>query len=112
MSDYTPVTTKTKVFRGDYLKYHDEWDKCISCGVLVKKVIDPIRPLTESYYVLKNINNGKTWKVKCNRYNFFKKNHATKYKESDISGLFATSELLQSVLKEEINSNIIKEETS
>jgi hypothetical protein len=99
--DYIPVTKDVRVFRGDYLKYHDEWNKCIGCGVLVKKVIDPIRPLTNSYYLLKNINTRKCWKVKCNRYDFFKKNHVTKYKESDISGLFATSELLQSVLRTE-----------
>ncbi len=97
MTEYIPVTCETKVFRGDYLKYFDEFEKCIGCGVLVRKVIDPIRPLTSSYYLMKDINTKKVWKVKCNRYKFFKKDHTSPYKTSDISELFFTEDILKDI---------------
>ena len=96
---YVPVNCDTKVFRGDYIKYYDEWDKCIGCGVLVKKVIDSAKPLTNSVYIMKDLNTKKVWRVKCNRYKFFKKDHTTGY-QSDISDLFETNLLLQSIKNE------------
>lgn len=76
--DYKILGKNDKIFSGDYLKYYDEYDECKGCGVYVKKVIDSYKPLTNSYYLLKNMNTGKYWKVKCCRYTFMYKPHKTK----------------------------------
>lgn len=95
MAEYTLITNNIKIFKGDFIKYTNEWGENIGYGVLVKKVIDPIKPLTESFYILKNINTNKYWKVKCNRYKFFKKSRNSY--DSDIRSLFYSNSLFQNV---------------
>ena len=67
----------TKVYPGDYLYYFDEYEEQQGAGALVKKVTHEIYPLTKSFYVLKNINSGRCWKVNTRRYTFFVKRHNT-----------------------------------
>jgi len=75
---YEPLQPDSKIYSGDYIKYYDEWKECKGCGIFVKKIINEHKPLTESVFILKNINTGKYWKVKCNRYDYYYKSHRTK----------------------------------
>jgi hypothetical protein len=101
MVKYILIDDKNKAFNGDIIKYLDEWEQQKGIGVLLKKVEDPFKPLTESYYLLRDINTKKIWKVKCNRYTFYKKDNSV----SDISSLFTEHPLFQSVVKD-IKNNI------
>ena len=78
MREYTEILHDTVVYPGDTIKYYDEWGNCVGNGVLVKKQNDEVRPLTRSFYILKNIRTGKLWKVNCRRYKFFFKDHKPK----------------------------------
>lgn len=93
---YEKLSPECKLFSGDYIKYYDEWKECKGCGIYVKKVIDERKPLTESYYVLKNINTGKYWHVKCNRYDYYYRPH--KSKAFDLADLDIIKEIKEKYL--------------
>ena len=89
--NYNQVTFDSKVFSGDLIIYYDEFNKMVGSGVLVKKQVDPLCPLTKSFYILKNINTGKCWKVNSRRYNFYHQPH--KVKGFDFNELPAIKEI-------------------
>lgn len=76
-SSYKKVDGETTVFPGDYIMYYDDDGNVVGSGALVKKQINTVFPLTKSYYVLKNLNTGKTWKVNCMKYDFYIQPHKT-----------------------------------
>jgi hypothetical protein len=91
MNKYIELKDGEKIYSGDYIRYYDEWNQIKGTGVLIKKIINNYKPLTESYYLIKNINNGRSWKIKCNRYKFYYKRNTGRE-----SNLF-NSELIQSI---------------
>lgn len=75
---FEPLTSDINPLPGDYLKYFDRWGDPVGCGVVIKHVINARKPLTESYYVLKNVQKNKTWKVRCDQYDFMLMRHRTR----------------------------------
>jgi len=96
---YKKVDADTRVLKGDYLKYFDEYGKVKGVGVLVKKVVHPIFPLTASYYILKNINTRRCWKVNSRRYEFYYERHKTS--SFDLSELKEIREIREKYMKED-----------
>jgi hypothetical protein len=91
MNNYIKLKEGDKIYPGDYVRYYDEWNEIKGSGILLKTVKNELKPLTESYYLFKNINNGKTWKIKCNRYVFYYKRNTGK------ESILFNSELIQSI---------------
>lgn len=73
--EYQKITEDQIPLPGDYIKYIDRWGKPIGSGVLLKTIINERKPLTESYYVLKNMSKNKTWRIRCDQYEIWFMRH-------------------------------------
>ena len=79
---FVPITDTEKPLPGDYIQYRDAWGNAKGSGILLKHVIDKKKPLTESYYLLKNASTGQIWKAYCDRYDYYFMRH--KPRNSDL----------------------------
>lgn len=86
MPNYVLIDSSTKVFRGDILKYFDEENNQKGIGILIKKYPE--------YYLLKNFNTGKLWRVYKKDYTFYKKDNY----DSDISDFFRNNVIINKII--------------
>lgn len=75
---FQSITEDQSPLPGDYIRYADRFGQPKGRGILLKHVLDKRRPLTESYYLLKNAQSGRIWKVYCDRFTFTFMRHRTK----------------------------------
>lgn len=77
-SEFVKISEGHKPLPGDYIQYRDRWGNYKGSGILVKHVINKQKPLTESYYFLKNASTGCVWRAFCDRHEFYFMRHKTK----------------------------------
>ena len=94
---------KQKIRAGDYIRYYDITGLSAGFGTFSKRVIDPIRPLTQSKVFLVNPTTKKTWSVNDSKFVFFHQSHKMPYHDSDISGLFWSIPAFKHVADKVIN---------
>jgi hypothetical protein len=78
MHEWNPVTDITEPLPGDYLRYYDDWGNVKNSGVIIKVFVHEKKPLTESYYLLKNMTTQRSWKVYSDRYKMEFMRHRTR----------------------------------